>query len=120
MPAIFTEAVLEQAIIDKFKAEDYRYTAGDDLHRELTDVLIEEDLKAFLKAKYAPEGITDSEVDSIIRSMRYASPVPVYSANKAMFLRMVDTPPGCHCVPERYACCCHGVQVRHQGRHNYS
>ena len=51
MPAIFTESVLEQAIIDKFKAEDYRYTAGDDLHRELTDVLIEEDLKAFLKAK---------------------------------------------------------------------
>ena len=90
MPAIFTEAVLEQAIIDKFKAEDYRYTAGDDLHRELTDVLIEEDLKAFLKAKYAPEGITDSEVDSIIRSIRYASPVPLYSANKAMFLRMVD------------------------------
>ena len=90
MPAIFTEAVLEQAIIDKFKAEDYRYTAGDDLHRELTDVLIDEDLKAFLKAKYAPEGITDSEVDSIIRSMRYASPVPVYSANKAMFLRMVE------------------------------
>ena len=90
MPALFTEAVLEQAIIDKFKAEDYRYTAGDDLHRELTDVLIEEDLKAFLKAKYAPEGITDSEVDMIIRSMRYASPVPVYSANKAMFLRMVD------------------------------
>lgn len=90
MPAIFTEAVLEQAIIDKFKAEDYRYTAGDDLHRELTDVLIEEDLKAFLKAKYAPEGITDSEADSIIRSMRYASPVPVYSANKAMFLRMVE------------------------------
>ena len=90
MPAVFTEAVLEQAIIDKFKAEDYRYTAGDDLHRELTDVLIEEDLKAFLKAKYAPEGITDSEVDSIIRSMRYASPVPLYSANKAMFLRMVE------------------------------
>ena len=90
MPALFTEAVLEQAIIDKFKAEDYRYTAGDDLHRELTDVLIEEDLKAFLKAKYAQEGITDSEVDSIIRSMRYASPVPLYSANKAMFLRMVD------------------------------
>ena len=90
MPTIFTEAVLEQAIIDKFKAEDYRYAAGDDLHRELTDVLIEEDLKAFLKTKYAPEGITDSEVDSIIRSMRYASPVPVYSANKAMFLRMVE------------------------------
>lgn len=90
MPVIFTEAVLEQAIIDKFKDQDYKYTAGDDLHRELTDVLIEEDLKAFLKAKYASEGITDSEVDSIIRSMRYASNTPLYSANKAMFLRMVE------------------------------
>ena len=50
MSAIFTEAVLEQAIIDKFKAEDYRYTAGDDLHRELTDVLIEEDLKGYVPA----------------------------------------------------------------------
>ena len=90
MPALFTEAVLEQAIIDKFKVEGYDYVSGDDLHRELTDVIIEEDLASFLKAKYASEGITDSEVDTIIRSLRYASSTPVYSANKAMFLRMVE------------------------------
>lgn len=90
MPAIFTEAVLEQAIIDKFIAEGYEYVSGDDLHRELTDVLIEEDLSVFLEAKYAPQGITSSEINSIIRSLRYASALPVYSANRSMFLRMVE------------------------------
>ncbi len=90
MSAIFTEAVLEQAIIDKFIAEGYEHVSGDDIHRELTDVLIEEDLSAFLAAKYAPQGITCSEISSIIRSLRYASPLPVYSANRRMFLRMVE------------------------------
>lgn len=90
MPAIFSEAVLEQAIIDKFIVEGYEHVSGDDLHRELTDVLIEEDLSAFLAAKYAPQGITGSEISSIIRSLRYASALPVYSANRNMFLRMVE------------------------------
>lgn len=90
MPAIFSEAVLEQAIIDKFIAEGYNYVSGDDLHRELTDVLIEEDLTTFLAAKYAPQGITGSEISSIIRSLRYASALPVYSANRSMFQRMVE------------------------------
>ena len=90
MPAIFTEAILEQAILDKFIAEGYDYVSGDNLHREVTDVLIEEDLSAFLSAKYAAERITASEVDSIIRSLRYAHSQPAYSANRAMFLRMVE------------------------------
>ena len=90
MPAIFSEAVLEQAIIDKFIAQDYEYVSGDNLHRELTDVIIEEDMRSFLAAKYASEHITPSEIDSIIRSLRYASSTPVYSANKVMFLRMVE------------------------------
>ncbi|MBQ9873162.1 MAG: type I restriction endonuclease subunit R [Thermoguttaceae bacterium] len=90
MPAIFSEAVLEQAIIDKFLAEGYEHVSGDDLHRELTDVLIEEDLATFLAAKYAPEGITRSEIDSIIRSLRHASPLPTYRANHNMFLRMTE------------------------------
>ena len=90
MSSIFSEAVLEQAIIDKFIAEGYDYKSGDALHRELTDVLIEEDLRAFLAAKYEPEGITSGEINSIVRSLRYASALPVYSANRAMFLRMVE------------------------------
>ena len=90
MSCVFTEAVLEQAIIDKFIAEGYEYVSGDNLHRELTDVLIEEDLKTFLSLKYASEHITASEIDSIVRTLRYASAQPIYSANKSMFFRMVE------------------------------
>lgn len=36
MPALFSEAVLEQAIIDKYIAQGYEYVSGDNLHRELT------------------------------------------------------------------------------------
>lgn len=90
MPAIFSEAVLEHAIIDKFISEGYDYVSGDDLHRELTDVLIEKDLSAFLAAKYANENITQSEIASIVRNLRYASALPVYSANRNMFSRMVE------------------------------
>ena len=90
MSSMFTEAVLEQAIIDKFIAVDYDYVCGDNLHRELTDVIIEEDLAAFLKTKYTPQGITSSEINSIIRNLRYASASPLYSANRAMFKRMVE------------------------------
>ena len=86
----FSEAVLEQAILDKFVAEGYEHVRGDDLHRELTDVLIEEDLTSFLSTKYAPQGITASEIESIVRSLRYASAQPLYSANKKMFKRMVE------------------------------
>ena len=46
--------------------------------------------RSFLAAKYAPQGITQSEIGSIIRNLRYASSTPVYSANKAMFSRMVE------------------------------
>lgn len=90
MSSMFTEAILEQAIIDKFMSIDYDYVCGDNLHRELTDVIIEEDLVAFLKSKYTPQGITLSEIDSIIRNLRYASASPLYSANRAMFTRMVE------------------------------
>jgi type I restriction enzyme R subunit len=87
---MFTEADLEQAIIDKFINQDYDYVCGDNLHRELTDVIIEEDLAAFLQAKYAPQGITQSEIDSVVRNLRYASANPLYSANRAMFIKMVE------------------------------
>lgn len=87
---LFDEAVLERAIIDKFIAEGYEYVSGDNLHRELTEVLIEEDLTAFLASKYAENGMTTSEIKSVINSIKSASALPVYDANKRMFARMVD------------------------------
>ena len=88
--SIFDESTLEQAIIDKLVSEGYSYVSGDNLHRELTDVIIEDDLVAFLTRKYAANGITNSEIQSIIRSLKSASALPVYDANKKMFKKMVE------------------------------
>lgn len=87
---LFDEAVLEQAIIDKFIETGYEYVSGDNLHRELTDVLIEDDLFRFLSDKYADQGITATEIQSIISSIKSASCQPLYDANKNMFKRMVE------------------------------
>ena len=87
---LFTEATLEQAIIDKFKEQGYEYVSGDDLHRELTDVLIEEDLRNFIAAKYADKLITATEINQIINSIKAASALPIYESNKKMFCRMTE------------------------------
>lgn len=87
---LFDEAVLEQAIIQKFKDEGYEYVSGDSLHRELTEVLIEDDLRKFLADKYIDKDITATEINSIISSLKSASNQPIYDANKRVFKHMVD------------------------------
>lgn len=45
----FTEEQLEKAIIELLVEQGYSYVCGDTLHRRLEDVLIEDDLRAYLK-----------------------------------------------------------------------
>ena len=76
----FTEADLEQLIVDKIKNAGYDYFHGDDLKRAYEDVLLEDDLEAFLKNRYAAEGITDEEINSIILSLKTVSSADIYEA----------------------------------------
>ncbi len=41
----FTEEKLEQAVIELFKAEGYKHLTGEQIHKEMTDVLLRDDLK---------------------------------------------------------------------------
>ena len=86
----FTEAELEQVFLDQLELQHYDYLSGDSLHRETTDVLIEDDLREFLRNRYAAEGITESEISQIVMSLKSASALPVYDANKRMFARMTQ------------------------------
>ena len=65
----FTEAKLEEAIIQLLGDQDYPYTRGTDLERSPRDVLIRSDLREFLASRYAADQITDGEIDSIIRQV---------------------------------------------------
>ena len=65
----FTEAKLEQAIIELLERQDYPYTHGSDLERSPSDVLIRSDLREFLASRYAADQLLESEIDSIIRQL---------------------------------------------------
>ena len=78
----FDEAKLEKSIIELFKLANYSYIKGEDLNRDLTDVLIKCDFKQFLFERYKNEEITDYEVESIIRSLDVLPSSALYDSNK--------------------------------------
>lgn len=84
------EAQLELAVMELFQEEGYEYVPGDSILREVTDVLLRDDLRMYLKNKYKSDGITDGEVDSIIFSLVSSSHDPLYEANKALYTKIVD------------------------------
>ena len=49
----FTESQLEQAFISLLEAQGYPHVRGEDIVRGKEEVLIREDLQAFLQQRYA-------------------------------------------------------------------
>ena len=58
----FTEAELEQAIIELFTAQGYAYVHGENIHRQYEDILLLDDLHSFLTARYAAESLSEVEI----------------------------------------------------------
>lgn len=82
--ANFNEHALEMSIMELFKDEGYTYLNGEQIHRERSEVLLIDDLKQYLYSRYAKDGITPSEADSIVLMLKSISGT-VYEANKAVF-----------------------------------
>jgi type I restriction enzyme, R subunit len=78
----FTEAKLEQAVIELFEAEGYKHLTGDQIHKEISDVLIHDDLKQYLLTRYSNEDITLHEIDAIIRKLDLFPSSALYESNK--------------------------------------
>jgi type I restriction enzyme, R subunit len=86
----FTEERLEQAIIELLEAEKITHVKGETLEREKSDVLIKEDLKAYLSKRYKKDGITSDEIDSIIRQMEMMPHSDLYESNKSIMKMISD------------------------------
>ena len=86
----FTEAKLEQAIIALLEQEGYPYHRGDSLARGPAEVLLTDDLRAFLSTRYASDGITDGEIDSITRKLDAYTAADLYESNKAVHKLVAD------------------------------
>ena len=76
---MFNESTLETAIIENLKNQNYEYARGDDIHKELSDVLIRDDFRNFMMLNY---DLTDFEVNSLLRRFDNYTNADLYSSNK--------------------------------------
>lgn len=78
----FTEAKLEQAVVELLGEQGYPHLLGGELTRDNSEVLIKDDLRAFLTKRYAKNNITTGEVDSIIAKLEKLPASDLYESNK--------------------------------------
>ncbi|WP_426147169.1 type I restriction endonuclease subunit R [Polaromonas sp. DSR2-3-2] len=86
----FTEAQLEQAIIDLLGNEGYSHVIGEKIERSPEEVLIKDDLRAYLRTKYAAEKLTNSEIELIIKKLELLPSSDLYGSNKLFMLWVSD------------------------------
>jgi type I restriction enzyme R subunit len=86
----FTEEKLEQAVIDLFEAEGYKHLTGEQIHKEMPDVLLRDDLKQYLLNRYSNEDITLNEIEVIIRKLELCPASALYESNKEIIKLLAD------------------------------
>lgn len=86
----FTEGYLESAVIELLEAENYEHKNGIYIHKEITEVLLREDLKLYLSSRYSNEGITNNEIEGIIHQMEVLPSSALYDSNKAIIKMISD------------------------------
>ena len=78
----FTEERLEQAIIQLLGEQGYPHISGSQINRAPDEVLIKDDLRDFLAAQYKGDGITEAEIESVIRQLEVLPASDLYDSNK--------------------------------------
>jgi len=78
----FTEAQLEAAIIQLLGEQGYPHLTGEQIVRAPTEVLIKQDLRAYLFGHYAKDDITHGEVESIVKQLETLPASDLYKGIK--------------------------------------
>lgn len=73
----FTEAQLEKAIIALFQQQDYTYVHGESIHRKYEDILLLDDLRSFMLARYGKFGLTETELQKITHRLQLIPASPL-------------------------------------------
>ena len=85
----FNEHALELSIIQLLQNKGYIHQTGSELLCEKSEVLIVDDLTEYLRTRYASDELTESEIDSIILSLRTVGGT-LYESNKAVLSMIID------------------------------
>ena len=86
----FTEEKLERAFSELLEQEGFPHNLGEQILRKPDEVLIEEDLQNFLSAQYSSQGITTSEIKSIILQLKSLPASDLYESNKSFLQLLAD------------------------------
>ena len=86
----FTEEKLELAFIELLENQGINYQFGKEIVRNEIEVLLEDDLKEYLKSRYKSENITDSEIKGIVRKLHSYPASDLYDSNKSIMKLISD------------------------------
>ncbi|WP_151948070.1 type I restriction endonuclease subunit R [Aliarcobacter butzleri] len=86
----FTEEKLELAFIELLGNQGITYQFGKEIVRNESEVLLQDDLKEYLKNRYKTENITDSEITGIVRKLQNYTASDLYDSNKSIMKLISD------------------------------
>jgi len=88
--AKFTEEKLELAFIELLEKQGISYQYGKDIERDESEVLLKDDLKEYLAARYKSDNITASEITQIVRKLETYPASDLYDTNKSIMKLVSD------------------------------
>jgi type I restriction enzyme, R subunit len=86
----FTEEKLEKAFIELLGNENFPHHLGNTLTRAVDEVIIEEDLTAYLLAKYESKQLTQTEAKSIVLQLKTLPASDLYESNLTIMRWLSD------------------------------
>ena len=86
----FNEHALEMSIMELFQQEGYIYTNGEEIHKEVSDVLLCDDLRAYLRGRYGEAGITPLEIERVVAKLTANVGFSLYENNLHTYRLMVE------------------------------
>ena len=86
----FNEHALEMSIMALFQQEGYIYTNGEEIHKEVSDVLLRDDLRAYLRGRYGEAGITPLEIERAVAKLTANVGFSLYENNLHTYRLMVE------------------------------
>ncbi|MBQ6277151.1 MAG: type I restriction endonuclease subunit R [Bacteroidales bacterium] len=78
----FNESQLEQSIISLLEAQGYQYVKGENIERNLDEVVLQDDLRTYLRNRYRNDCITEQEVENAVRRIMQREGGSLYDENK--------------------------------------
>ena len=86
----FNEHAIEMSIMEFFQQEGYIYTNGEAVHKEVSDVLLRDDLRAYLRGRYGEAGITPLEIERAVAKLTANVGFSLYENNLHTYRLMVE------------------------------